>query len=586
MIAPATGTYTGAQTVTITDPGATIFYTIDGSAPSISSTKYTAAFVVNATTTVRAIATETGFSNSAIAQSVITISSGGGTGTAAINFGSGFTAAGLQFNGHTKLNGTRLQLTDTTALNESASAFWTTPVNVQSFTNDFTFQLTSPTADGFTFTIQNTGITALGPGGGGLGFGPDTPGATAGIGKSVAVKFDLYSNAGEGINSTGLYTNGVSPTTPATALGGNVNLHSGDILKAHITYDGTTLTLTITDTVNTAQTFTTSWPINIPSVVGANTAFVGFTAGTGGSTATQEILTWTYSTGSTGTGGAKTPVVYQTANLAAVSSGPTFRQFTFTGFPDTTGTILDATAAGQSVTMTLTVATAGTYDIKVSTKLLNTRGVYQLAVNGANVGALQDEYNATGAGIFATLDLGNFNFAAAGSYTFKFTVMGKNAASTGFSIAFDDITPNPAITPGHTGAMRVRAQQCCAPNTSRRSRSPTLSPLSSLFRYFFTSLLHYFSALHLPDFSISSTPYIISTEDKSRSCPTTPPNTPPPASKPNSPRSKPGPINSPTTSSPQNSPNTPPSAPRPASPISAPSPSNTSRANTASNSNR
>ena len=187
---------------------------LDGSAPTPNSTKYTAAFVVNATTTVRAIATETGFSNSAIAQSVITISSGGGTGTAAINFGSGFTAAGLQFNGHTKLNATRLQLTDTTAQNESASAFWTTPVNVQSFTNDFTFQLTSPTADGFTFTIQNTGITALGPGGGGLGYGPDSTAGAAGIGKSVAVKFDIYSNAGEGINSTGLYTNGASPTTP------------------------------------------------------------------------------------------------------------------------------------------------------------------------------------------------------------------------------------------------------------------------------------------------------------------------------------------------------------------------------------
>ena len=37
----------------------------------------------------------------------------------------------------------------------------------------------------------------------------------------------------------------------------------------------------------------------------------------------------------------------------------------------------------------------------------------------------------------------NGHFAAAGSYSFKFTVMGKNAASTGFSIAFDDITLTP-----------------------------------------------------------------------------------------------------------------------------------------------
>jgi hypothetical protein len=60
-----------------------------------------------------------------------------------------------------------------------------------------------------------------------------------------------------------------------------------------MTYDGTTLTMTITDTVTNA-TFTNSWAINIPATVGGNTALVGFTAGTGGQTATQEIITWTY----------------------------------------------------------------------------------------------------------------------------------------------------------------------------------------------------------------------------------------------------------------------------------------------------
>jgi hypothetical protein len=45
-----------------------------------------------------------------------------------------------------------------------------------------------------------------------------------------------------------------------------------------------------------ANTFTTSFPINIPATVGGNTAFVGFTGGTGGQTATQEILNWKYST--------------------------------------------------------------------------------------------------------------------------------------------------------------------------------------------------------------------------------------------------------------------------------------------------
>src|SRR5258708_24851768 len=113
------------------------------------------------------------------------------------------------------------------------------------------------------------------------------------------MKFALYSNAGEGRNSTGRYTNGADPRVPAITLGGGVDLHSGHVFQAHMTYDGTILTMTITDQTPPATTFTTSWPINIPATVGGTTAYVGFTGGTGGGTATQEILTWTYSTGTT-----------------------------------------------------------------------------------------------------------------------------------------------------------------------------------------------------------------------------------------------------------------------------------------------
>ena len=73
-----------------------------------------------------------------------------------------------------------------------------------------------------------------------------------------------------------------------------MNLHSGDVLNVHIIYDGTKLTMTITDASVPADTFTTSWTINIPGTVGASTAFAGFTGGTGGLNATQDILSWTY----------------------------------------------------------------------------------------------------------------------------------------------------------------------------------------------------------------------------------------------------------------------------------------------------
>jgi hypothetical protein len=108
------------------------------------------------------------------------------------------------------------------------------------------------------------------------------------------VKFDLFDNSGEGVNSTGFYTNGAAPTVPALDLTpSGINLHSGDIMHAHLTYDGATLTLTLTDTVTNA-TFTASDAIDIPTTVGSNTAFVGFTAGTGGTVSTQSILNWTY----------------------------------------------------------------------------------------------------------------------------------------------------------------------------------------------------------------------------------------------------------------------------------------------------
>jgi subtilisin family serine protease len=120
-----------------------------------------------------------------------------------------------------------------------------------------------------------------------------------GIPNSVAVKFDLWDNGGEGSNSTGIYTNGVLPTTPSTDLTpSGVNLHSGHVMKVHMTYDGTTLTWTITDTYN-GYTFTTSAPVNIPNIVGNSVAYVGFTAATGGYASTQDIRTWTFSNGAT-----------------------------------------------------------------------------------------------------------------------------------------------------------------------------------------------------------------------------------------------------------------------------------------------
>ena len=213
-----------------------------------------------------------------------------------VNYLAGFAGeAGLVLVGNAQVSGTGLQLTDG-GINEVAAAYTSTPVAVSSFLSQFHFQLTNPRGEGFTFIIQGNGPTSIGGGGGGLGSWI--------IPKSVAVKFDLANNSGEGSDTTGLFLNGVQPTIGSVVptagdlslADGGINLFSGDVMNAFLTYDGATLQVTITDTV-TGASATQSYAVNIPSVVGGPTAYVGFTAATDGSSATQTILDWSYSPG-------------------------------------------------------------------------------------------------------------------------------------------------------------------------------------------------------------------------------------------------------------------------------------------------
>jgi hypothetical protein len=275
------GTYTSAQTVSLADTtaGAIIYYTTNGSTPTTASTKYTGSIKVSATETISAIATAAGYSPSSVAQ---------GTYAIVAATGSGFTAGEMVLHGSAALVGNTLKLTDG-GLNESSVAWSTTKLSVGKFTAAFTFQLPTASADGFTFTIQNApkGTWAIGGNGGSLGY--------YGIAKSVAIKFDMYSDLTKGaVSQTGLLENGAAPSTQTIDMStSGISLHSGHVFFAQLVYDGTTLKQTVTD-MTTGKVFTHSYTINIPSIVGGSTAYIGFTGSTGALTSVQNLLTWSY----------------------------------------------------------------------------------------------------------------------------------------------------------------------------------------------------------------------------------------------------------------------------------------------------
>jgi hypothetical protein len=236
--------------------------------------------------------------NAPLATQMPTFEGVGTPGGPAIDFSRGFTstAPGVTLNGGATIQGNNLQLTDGGTY-EARSAFYPTPIGLSSFDTQFDFELggkdiAGTEADGLAFVLQSNSPNALGSAGGGLGYGlPGIGQSGSSITNSIAIKFDLHSNDGEGSDSTGLYVNGAAPTTPSIDLLPSINLHSGHVFHVGLVYDGTILTLTITDKSTNA---TVSYPftVDIAGILGGPTGYAGFTGSTGAKSTVENILDW------------------------------------------------------------------------------------------------------------------------------------------------------------------------------------------------------------------------------------------------------------------------------------------------------
>ena len=213
----------------------------------------------------------------------------------------------LTLSGHaqtvtTVADGTVLRLTEESFnASHNGSAFSSATINASNFSTYFEFRITNPGgaidglgetgADGLVFVVQSVSAS-IGGGGVGLGY--------SGISPSVGVEFDTWWNGyslDPSSNHVGINQNGAI-NGPAVNVGTDGPLtdgfDNGAIWYSWIDYDGTDLEVRISQNGLRPTNAIISQPLDIATILGQSTAYVGFTSGTWASWANHDILTWEY----------------------------------------------------------------------------------------------------------------------------------------------------------------------------------------------------------------------------------------------------------------------------------------------------
>lgn len=212
--------------------------------------------------------------------------------------------SGLTLNGDaattTTADGVVLRLTPA-ATYRAGSAFSTDDIRAATFSTYFAFRITepggglfdcnaAPGADGLVFVVQNVSAS-IGSSGMGMGY--------AGVRDSVGVELDTWCNASlrdPSSNHVGIDVDGVVDHGPGAPFTVTVapDFDDGRLWHAWVDYDGSRLEVRVNQSGLRPVDALLARDLDLGAILGGETAYVGFTSGTGADYGNHDVVAWEY----------------------------------------------------------------------------------------------------------------------------------------------------------------------------------------------------------------------------------------------------------------------------------------------------
>ncbi len=266
---PAGGTYLGTQNVTISTAttGANIYYTVDGTVPTASSTLYTGPVAISKTSTLSAIAVASGYNNSGVASATYTISTAAPaiTGISPDAVPTGSTGFTLTVNGTNFVQGSTVLWSSSTAGGMNAVVRAAAQSSGTPLATNFVSptQLTAAVPANLVATAGAVSVAVENPDGSSSGSAPSNSTFAVGAPTLGTISPTSITTGSAGFTLT---VNGTNFASGATAQWGNTALTTSLVsasqlaatVPANLISTAGTATVTVTDAAGTTSgaTFT------------------------------------------------------------------------------------------------------------------------------------------------------------------------------------------------------------------------------------------------------------------------------------------------------------------------------------------